>query len=71
MYEIVAIGGPVDIVALPSGVDVIVSDQEYTDVVLAPEGPVGRQGAPGTPGQDGDGVIEVGDLTLIFDNHLI
>ncbi len=29
------------------------------------------QGPPGPPGPPGDGVPDVGDLTLVFENHLI
>ncbi len=31
----------------------------------------GQQGVPGRQGPPGDAVEDVGDLTLIFENHLI
>lgn len=40
-------------------------------VVIGPAGDDGEPGPPGPPGQDGDGAADPGDLTLIFDNHLI
>lgn len=36
--------------------------------VIGPNGPSGPPGPPGTPG---DGATDPGDLTLIFNNHLI
>ena len=38
-------------------------------VVIA--GPRGGPGEPGPPGIPGDGATDPGDLTLIFNNHLI
>lgn len=34
-------------------------------------GPRGDRGVAGPPGIPGDGATDPGDLTLIFDNHLI
>ena len=39
--------------------------------VAAVIGPGGEAGPPGPPGIPGDGATDPGDLTLIFDNHLI
>lgn len=40
-------------------------------VVIGPKGDEGDAGPPGPAGADGDGATDPGDLTLIFDNHLI
>lgn len=37
-------------------------------VIVGPRGGPGEAGPPGTPG---DGATDPGDLTLIFNNHLI
>lgn len=39
--------------------------------VAAVIGPTGLPGPPGPPGIPGDGATDPGDLTLIFNNHLI
>jgi len=39
--------------------------------VAAVIGPEGQRGPAGPRGIDGDGATDPGDLTLIFDNHLI
>lgn len=43
------------------------------DVILhaAPRGPMGPAGQNGLPGAPGDGATDPGDLTLIFNNHLL
>lgn len=39
--------------------------------VAAVIGPEGERGPPGPPGVAGDGATDPGDLTLIFENHLL
>lgn len=39
--------------------------------IAAVFGPKGETGSPGARGEPGDGATDPGDLTLIFDNHII
>jgi hypothetical protein len=39
--------------------------------VAAVIGPTGQSGPPGPPGTPGDGATDPGDLTLVFNNHLL